>query len=46
MNPLNAIENTPDMIKILIADDQTDQGNLTHILNRDSVLKLSDPAQF
>ena len=41
MNPLNAIENTPDMIKILIADDhKLIRETWTYILNRDSRFKV------
>jgi DNA-binding NarL/FixJ family response regulator len=41
MNPVNAIENTPDMIKILIADDhKLIRETWTYILNRDSRFKV------
>ena len=41
MSPVNAIENTPDMIKILIADDhKLIRETWTYILNRDSRFKV------
>jgi DNA-binding NarL/FixJ family response regulator len=41
MNPVNAIENKPDMIKILIADDhKLIRETWTYILNRDSRFKV------
>src|SRR6516164_5731358 len=40
MNPINAIEKTTDMIKILIADDhKLIRETWTYILNRDSRVK-------